>query len=616
MEPDSTFLPIKIDIAEFAPAEVPLKPGVYLFRDDNGRVLYVGKAINLRHRLGSYFGSEHRHEPRIALMLRRARSLEYILTVGETAALILENNLIKTHRPPFNVILRDDKTYPYVRITAEPFPRAFITRKIVRDGSRYIGPFSSAMSIRSTLRHLTSIIPLRLCKSVLDPHEKKRPCLNCQINLCLGPCAGKVTMEEYSELVNELVEFLLGKRSKVIRSLEERMNAAAAQERYEEAAHWRDRLWAAQRAVDMVPQVEGIGGALELNLDVIGAARGVKESVVALLVIREGRMIRMERFTVTGAGESIAELVASFLGQHYGEEADIPPLIILPDLGEDKAALALWLGEQARHKVELRTPKRGVLLKLLHNAEENAQDYLSAQSTQERERLAALEKIQQWLLLPDVPHRIEAIDASNVGDKVLVASSACLLDGVPLKAEYRHYRMRTVEGQDDFASIAEVVRRRLAADRPPPDLLLIDGGKGQLSAAMEAMQASFHPHVPIVALSKGVGEGLWLPNAGEPLPIPGNDMAARLLRLARDEAHRFAITYSRKKARGKVTQSIVDGIPGLGRVGRHVLLKAFPNPEEIKSATAADLAKIKGISRKTAQAIHSFFHPPNLTSAD
>jgi excinuclease ABC subunit C len=614
MEPASDFLPTKISAAEFAPAEVPQKPGVYLFRDGNGRVLYVGKAINLRHRLGSYFQSEHRHEPRIALMLKRARTVEYILTVGETAALILENNLIKTHRPPFNVILRDDKTYPYVRITNEPFPRAYITRKIVRDGSRYIGPFSSAMSIRSTMRHLTSIIPLRLCKSVLDPAQHKRACLNCQINLCLGICAGKIAMEEYGELVNELVEFLLGKRARVIRSLEERMNRAAAQERYEEAAHWRDRLWAAQRAVDMVPQVEGIGGALELNLDVIGAARGVKESVVALLVIREGRMIRMERFTVTGAGESITELVSSFMGQHYGEEADIPPLIVLPDLGDDRAALALWLGEQARHKVELRTPKRGVLRKLLHNAEENAADYLSAQSTQERERLAALEKIQQWLMLPNVPHRLEAIDASNVGDKVLVASSSALIDGEPVKAEYRHYRMRTVEGQDDFASIAEVVGRRLAADRPPPDLLLIDGGKGQLSAAIEAMQASPHPEVPIVALSKGVGEGLWLPNADEPLPMPGNDQAARLLRLARDEAHRFAITYSRKKARGKITQSIVDGIPGLGRVGRHVLLKAFPNPEEIKSASAADLAKIQGINRKTAQAIYSFFHPPETAN--
>jgi excinuclease ABC subunit C len=610
MDPDFGFLPINIDIADFAPAGIPLKPGVYLFRDGNGRVLYVGKAINLRHRLGSYFASEHRHEPRIALMLRRARSVEYILTVGETAALILENNLIKTHRPPFNVIMRDDKTYPYVRITNETFPRALITRKIVRDGSRYIGPFSSAMSIRSTMRHLTSIIPLRLCKSLLDPTEHKRPCLNWQINMCLGPCCGKVTPEEYNTLVDELVEFLLGKRSRVIRSLEERMNTAAMQERYEEAAHWRDRLWAAQRAVDAVPQVEGIGGALQLNLDVIGTARGVKESVVAVLVIREGRMIRMERFTVTGTCDSITELVTSFLGQHYSEESDIPPIIVLPELGDDKTALAEWLSVQAHHKVELRTPKRGVLLKLIKNADDNARDYLQIQSTQERERLAALEKIQQWLMLPDIPHRIEAIDASNLGDKVLVASSACLLDGVPVKAEHRHYRMRTVEGQDDFASIAEVVSRRLAADRPPPDLLLIDGGKGQLSAAMEAMQASFHPHVPIVALSKGVGEGLWLPNAGEPLPLPTSDLSARLLRLARDEAHRFAIAYSRKKARGKITQSIVEGIPGLGRVGRHILLKAFPNPEDIKSASAADLAKIQGISRKTAQAIFSFFHPP------
>jgi len=609
MDPDSNFLPIKINIAEFAPAEVPLKPGVYLFCDGNGKVLYVGKAINLRHRLGSYFQSEHRHEPRIALMLRRARSVEYILTVGETAALILENNLIKANRPPFNVILCDDKTYPYVRITAEAFPRAFITRKIVRDGSRYIGPFSSAMSIRSTMRHLTSIIPLRLCKGALEPGKKDRPCLNWQINMCLGPCCSKVTAKEYNALVDELVEFLLGKRSRVIRSLEERMNRAAVQERYEEAAHWRDRLWAAQRAVDAVPQVEGIGGALQLNLDVIGTARGVKESVVAVLVIREGRMIRMERFTVTGAGDSITELVTSFLGQHYSEESDIPPIIILPELGDDKAALGEWLTAQAHHKVELKTPKRGVLLKLLKNADDNARDYLSVQSTQERERQAALVKIQQWLMLPDIPHRIEAIDASNVGDKVLVASSACLIDGEPVKAEYRQYRMRTVEGQDDFASIAEVVRRRLAADRPPPDLMLIDGGKGQLSAAMEAMQASFHPHVPIVALSKGVGEGLWLPNADQPLPLPANDLSARLLRLARDEAHRFAISYSRKKARGVVSQSIVDGIPGLGKVRKHLLLKAFPNPADIKSATVADLAKIRGISRKTAQDIYAFFHP-------
>lgn len=605
----SDFLPLKLDTNSIKLSDIPTGTGIYIFRDKAGKALYVGKAKNLRNRLASYFRQEDKHDPRIALMLRQAVTVEYALVESETAALILENNLIKANRPCYNVRLRDDKTFPYVRITNEPFPRILVVRRPIRDGSKYLGPYSDVSSLRQTLKFLNTIIPYRTCKRVINPGDKQRPCLNHQINRCLAPCASDVSQSEYKKLIDNAVSFLLGKRKGVLRELEARMKAKALLERYEEAAQWRDRFFAAQKAIAAVPAVEGLGGAHDQTFDVIGAAPGVGEGAIALLAVREGRLLSIERFMIAGCNDNSGEMVTAFIEQYYDDDVIIPDRIIINTELQDQEALTVWLSEKAGHKVEMYTPQRGVLARIARQADQNAKAHLTAYSTHQRENEALLERLKQFLHLEVTPRRIEAVDISNLGDKVIVASTSCLIDCEPARAEYRHYRVKTVEGQNDFASMEEIVGRRLSANREIPDLLLIDGGKGQLGMAMAVVSKLELPYSMLAALAKGPPDEVWLPNSDQPIPLPAREPVARLLRFARDEAHRFAIQYNRKKARKNNVASILDGIPGLGRVRRHLLLKVLGSPEQVLKATLEQICSIKGVGRKVGEKVYEYLHP-------
>jgi len=672
---------------------LPDGPGVYIFKDKAGRVIYVGKALSLKNRVRSYFQSGAERTPKVNSMLKRIDDLDYIATDTEVEALILESNLIKEHRPRYNVLLRDDKSYPYLKITlGEDFPRVYITRRINRDGSRYFGPYTKVGAVNETLRLIKKLFPFRSCKQK-KPGPRSRPCLNYHIKRCLAPCCNLVNKEEYRAMINEVCLFLEGRQDDLIKSLTKRMEAAAQKLEFEKAAKLRDQIKAVQEVVEKqkivstrfedqdiigmarwsvapVKDAWNLCARSEAKLEKEAAAPGEKETAapkkkdaagleengigqsgmnqggadyagrtapgefcVIVFFVRGGKLIGKERFLLKGSqNHSNAEILTAFLKQYYSQAEFVPREVLLPEPVEDAAVIEEWLTGRRGARVYLKVPARGAKRQMVAMAGKNARLALeeleagrrSSRNTGE-EAAAALAELAGELGLEGTPRRVECYDISNIQGSNSVGSMVVFENGLPKKEDYRKFKIRSVKGPDDFASLQEVLRRRFARAEKErelintgqmsskeagfcrlPDLIIVDGGKGQLSAARGVMRELGYDWIPAFGLAKEE-ELLYGEESPEPVRLPRNSKALYFLQRLRDEAHRFAVGYHRRLRGKNSLHSVLDDIKGIGEVRRRSLLQKFGSVEEIKKATVDELASVPGMNRRAAEAVYSFF---------
>ncbi|MBN1179583.1 MAG: excinuclease ABC subunit UvrC [Anaerolineae bacterium] len=600
---------------------LPACPGVYLMRDVKEQVIYVGKAINLRSRVRSYFTPSAQENPKIRRLAGEISDIETIVTETELEALILEANLIKAHRPRFNVRLRDDKRYPYVVVTwAEPFPRVQVTRRVERDGNRYFGPYTSSAAVRQTLDLLRRSFPYLTCNRTIDGQDE-RACLYYDMKLCLGPCIGAVTQEEYRATIQGLIRFLEGHSEEVAAGIESRMQVAAEALDFEKAAVLRDQLHAIRQVMERQKVVAAAGN----DEDVLAFARDDGNACMQVFFIRGGKLLGREYFMLEGAEEvEDRDVMAAFLKQFYDEAAYIPPEVILPEAVTETLVIEEWLRSKRGAKVTLHVPRRGRKRQLVQMATENAVQMLDAQRVRwEHDTLRqeqSLDELQQALDLPQRPARIECYDISNTQGTQPTASMVVFEQGVPRKSDYRRFVIRTVEGPDDYASMEEVLTRRfrrwqaatsdevLGARQVKawallPDLLIVDGGRGQLNVALKVLAAfDLTDRVPVAGLAKQEEE-VHLPGKAQPVRLPRSSQGLFLLQRVRDEAHRFAITHHRERRQRAGLASELDALPGIGPMRRRALLKAFGSLERIRAASVEELAAVPGIPRVVAEAI-------------
>ena len=592
---------------------IPRKPGVYLFHDESGKVLYVGKAKVLRSRVRSYFRKSSLSVPRIQNMVKKIADIEWLVTRSESEALLTEAAMIKEHEPRYNILMRDDKSYPYVRITNEPFPQVLLTRKIVNDGSRYFGPFTEVYNLRETLKVIHKIFPVRSCSYLINDdiiaRKKISVCLDYHIRKCLGPCEGLQSQEDYSAMIEEVVRFLHGRTDKIVKQLRNEMVEASKRQDYEEAALCRDRI----SAVEAFTKRQRKISASFADQDIIAVAVQQKDACAAVIRLRNGRIIGRERMFLSGVYEqNMSEILSGFMKQFYLESDFLPQEILLQEKPEGCDSLAEWLSEKRGKKVTITAPQRGEKAKLVRLSLQNA-ELLLAENIRKRERRRELvpEMIQQLqadLNLEVPPRRIEAFDISNIQGSNPVGSMVCFVDGVAKKSEYRKFKIKTVKGIDDFAMIREVVLRRysrLKSEKATfPDLILIDGGKGQLSMAVSALQELGLSYISVIGLAKRLEE-VYVPGSSDPQNIPKSSPGLFLLRRIRDEAHRFAVTFHRLRRKKAATESIFDGISGIGPARRKNLLTKFENVKSISDASVEKVAEEVGVGEKLAEEIIS-----------
>ena len=596
---------------EFLPT-VPLQPGVYLMKSRAGEVLYVGKARELRKRLSSYARIDQALHGKTAMLLSQVRGIETIVTNTEKEALILESSLIKQHRPKYNVILRDDKSYPLLKVTVqEQWPRLVMTRRRVKDGARYFGPFSSPSAMWETIRYLNSLFPLRRCKEKsLKP--KSRPCLNHQMGRCLAPCADKVSREEYRELVDNVLLVLDGKNQQLVKELSRKMAQASAELRFEEAAQLRDRINSLNKTLEKQQVVAAHGK----DQDVLGFARQEASVAVALLFIRKGVISGQQAFYLADPVGTDAEVLTEVLSRFYWEEGRyLPQEILLPFAGTDDQLLADWLSEQRGGSVAIACPQRGDRVRLLEMAEANARQLLVARKTRQTSWQGLAGGLQKVLGLARLPERIECLDISNLNGKQAVGSLVCFVGGEPAKDRYRHYGIHTVEGPDDYAMMDEVLGRRFAkglTEGDMPDLLLVDGGKGQLGVAMQALADLGIPGtVELAGIAKEKveeGEKLYRPGRKNPIILERHSLVLLYLMRIRDEAHRYGITIHRRlRAKEGLTSSLTQ-IPGVGKARTELLLRELGSRQRIAQAGVGELAAVAGIGPALAAQIWQHLH--------
>ena len=586
-------------------ALLPDKPGVYLMRDQAGKIIYVGKAVNLKNRVRSYFQQRGLSVKTEALVARIA-SFETIVTATEMEALILECNLIKKHRPRYNISLRDDKTYPFIKVTLnEAFPRVYATRRLEKDGAKYYGPYASAGAMHETISLLKKLFPLRSCRSM----DAQRPCLEYHIKRCLAPCAGLVDQESYLAMVKTVCLFLEGRSADVEKDLKRRMLAASEDLKFELAGRLRDQLAAVRQVMEKQNIVTGAG-----DQDVLGLARLGGQSCVQVFFVRSGKMVGRDRFMLSGGdNETDGDILAAFVKQYYHEAAFIAREILTPVVLPESELLASWLSERKGGAVHLLTPQRGSKRDLVQLAADNAVEYLRQRNERDAVKhgksTAAMEELAQRLSLARLPKRIECFDISHIQGAETVASMVVFTGGEPDKAEYRRFKLRTVEGSpDDFASMQEVTLRRYReAAEPLPDLIVIDGGKGQLSSALEVIRGVGLSDIPVIGLAKEF-EHIFRENISEPLILPRHSEALRLIQQIRDEAHRFAVTYHRKLRAKRNLVSVLDHIKGIGAKRRQALWKHFGALEKMRAASVEDLAAAPGMNVTAATAVWQFFH--------
>jgi excinuclease ABC subunit C len=587
-------------------ARLPAAPGVYLMKG-KGEILYIGKANTLADRVRSYFQKGADLTPKNRLLVSHVTDIETIVTRSELEALILENNLIKRHRPRFNVILRDDKNYPYLRLPIkEAFPRFTIVRKVQNDGALYYGPYVPAGALRETLRVIRKVFPLATCEIEIDG-KAERPCIEYEIKRCMAPCVGYQTSKEYHEIVTQARMFLEGRDTELLDGYRAQMESAAEREDFEEAARIRDRIFKIERTLERqrVAQTEMV------EQDVVGLARDGAAADIQMLFVRGGLLVGRKDFHWGQvADQPDDELVRSVIEQFYNKEVIPPKQVLLPIALPEADLISRWLSERKGEKVQVLAPERGTKHHLVQLAEENAAAALKDHLRDEATERAAVEELQKLLHLKQAPTRIEGFDISNIQGNQGVASMVVWEAGGAKKSEYRKFRIKTVEGADDFASMREVVLRHYSGvkedQRPLPDLILIDGGIGQLGAAMDALRELGLSRLDIIALAKAKGEKeerVFLPGRKNPVILRPSSPATHLLQRIRDESHRFAITYHRKLRSRALLASKLDDIAGVGPAKRRDLLRYFGSVEALAAASEADLQRVGGVGPRTAKDI-------------
>jgi excinuclease ABC subunit C len=659
---------------ELTLAQLPDLPGVYQMIGADGRILYIGKAVSLRNRVRSYFQDSAAHAYRTQKMVERVVDVRTIVVTNEIEALILEANLIKRHQPPFNVRLRDDKRFPYLKVTNEPFPRIVFTRVVKDDGARYFGPYTNAAGLRELIDLVRIVFPLRTCREPIDG-KRKRPCLQYHIKRCLAPCVGYQSEDDYDRLVDEVMLFLEGHFDPLIERLQGEMSDAAEHYNFEAAARLRDRIIAVRRTIE----AQKVVWRSRIDVDMMALARAQGQACVQVFLVRDGKLLGQEHFILEGSAEATdAELFSEFLKQFYtartgafgisgidsevsgsplalraardqqapvalkararrraGFEATVPKEILVEALPEDGSVIEAWLTEIKGQRVRILQPERGerrdYLQLVRKNAEQNLRAFLVHQEATETASASALTELATALDLPEPPHRIECYDISNIQGTNSVASMVVFVEGRPKKSDYRHFTIQAVQGPNDFASMQETLRRRLRylrkdADRPPaaetdaataaieaqarkrerfhekPDLLLIDGGKGQLNAVVEVMHELDMWGIPVAGLAKE-HEWLFLPDQGEPIVLAPGSPGLHLVMRIRDEAHRFAITHHRKKRGKAMTRSVLDTLDGVGPVRKKRLMTAFGSVGAIKRASVDEIAAVKGMTPALASQV-------------
>ncbi len=621
---------------------LPPKPGVYIMRDERGDVIYVGKAASLRNRVRNYFGAPHSLEPKTRALVEDIADFEYIVTGSAQEALHLEATLVKRHQPFFNIRLKDDKHYPYLRIDVQnDWPRVEIARRVLNDGARYFGPYASASSVRTTLSIVKKLFPWRSCTKAITGTDP-RPCLDYFIHRCIAPCTGYCSKEEYDEVIRQTVLFLEGKTGEVVKSLKGQMSAAAEALDYERAALLRDQV----QAIERVAEKQLVDRVRSTDEDVFGLARDTladgktgSEACVQVFFIRGRQMVGRDFFTLDGtAGESDAEVLGSFLKQFYESAVYVPKSVVVPFAVPESQLIAEWLSEKRGSKVSIVLAQRGARKRMVDLAAENARESLDmlrvrwlADSSKTE---SALTQLQDELGLPSVPRRIECYDISNIQGTNSVASMVVFIDGHPRPQEYRRFRIKTVQGANDFASMAEVLRRRFkrsapagngaaAPETPPealasegddeslegwaaiPDLVIVDGGKGQLSAALDVMRDLGLESVPLAGLAKQ-NEELFVKDLSEPIVLPRTSQALYLVQRIRDEAHRFAIQYHRKVRSKTGMESALDSVPGVGPKRKRALLRKFGSLKAIREAPLEEIAATVGFTSSLAAKVKEY----------
>ena len=602
-------------------------------RNAEGQVIYVGKAASLRSRVRSYFGSPASMERKTRLLSEAIADFEYVVTHTEQEALHLEAELVKRHQPFFNIRLKDDKHYPYLKVDlADPWPRVYITRRVEKDGARYFGPFANAGSVRRTLDIVNKLFPWRSCTKTITGTDP-RPCLDYYINRCIAPCTAYCSKEEYDEVIRQVILFLEGRTDEVVRGLKRQMGAASGALEYERAARLRDQL----QGIERVTERQAVASTKPGDEDIFGLARGDDDAVVQVLFVRGIKMVGVDSFALDGArGESDEDVMASFVKQFYESATYVPRRIVVPVRLPEHDLIAGWLTDRRGSRVELLVPRRGEKRRLVEMATENARESLDMARVKwladRGKTRAALDQLQEELDLPALPGRIECYDISNIQGTSSVGSMVVFIDGHPRPQEYRRFRIKTVEGANDFASMAEVLRRRFrrarervlaetGASAPEdgasrsrdgrgddasfaalPDLVIIDGGKGQLSAVIDVMREMGVKQIPTVGLAKQ-HEEIYVQDVSEPVVLPRHSQALYLVQRLRDEAHRFAITYHRGVRSRAGMQSALDVIPGVGPKRKKALLRKFGSVRGIREASEEEIASTVGFTRALAERV-------------
>jgi excinuclease ABC subunit C len=596
---------------------LPRSSGVYLFRDDEGNVLYVGKAKSLRSRVRSYF---QRGDGRLgtAQLAERIADVEVIVTRSEAEALHLEQNLVKRHRPPFNIRLRDDKSFPYIAVTlTDEYPRVMFTRERHRRGTLYFGPYANAKKVRETLDVLNRVFRFRPCEGPKPGRHSGIPCLDFHIDRCFAPCIGAISKEGYAEVIDGVVGFLSGDTRTIQAELTDRMREAAADERFEEAARYRNRLFSIRHLADrQAADRRDVG-----SVDVIGLAIDGDEATVQVFPLRDGKMIDRYAFHLENvAGEDAKSVLEAFVLEYYGGSPSVPPEVLVPAEIEDTEPVAEFLAERRGSRVVVRTPLRGEKRRLVELAAENAQLALEADAAVREaarsKRTAALEELREVLNLESLPVRIECFDVSNIQGESIVASMTVFVDGRPRNAHYRTFAIRGLEGQDDFGAMREAVSRRFKRLRSGdadesfarmPNLVVVDGGKGQLAAALAAIEELDLPRVAVIALAKR-DEEVFVPGFPAPIALDRSSPALQLLQRIRDEAHRVALRYHRQKRSTRSMETIFETLPGVGPVRRRAIIRHFGSVERFLDASQEELEGVPGLPQKTARDLYAQLH--------
>ena len=593
---------------------LPLQPGVYMMKDGEGKIIYVGKAAVLRDRVRSYFGSPASQPTKVQNLMAKVADFEFIVTDTEQGALILECNLIKRYRPHYNVRFKDDKGYPYIKIdVSSDFPRVFITRRVDNDGARYFGPYADAGSVRMTRDLLKKLFPFCSCTRPI-PSPDTRPCLDYYMHRCLGPCIGACTREEYAEVIRQIVLFLEGKQEDIVKQLRHKMEEAAENWAFERAASLRDQLQAVEKVIERQKSF------LQGDQDVVAFAQDKDQTCVQVFLVRSGRLIGREHFVLEGTlDEEPMAVMAGFIEQFYASAPYLPPCILLQHPVEDSKVIERWLSERAGRRVRLHVPRRGEKKKLVDlvavNAERRLEQLKVKWMADVGKTTAAMEELQEGLNLPNLPNRVECYDISNIQGTSAVGSMVVFEKGKPKSTDYRRFRIKTVEGANDYAMVQEVLQRRFKRAgslkenqasgngwAQAPDLIIIDGGRGQLNAALEVMREMEVDFIPVAGLAKE-NEELFVPEVPEPVVLPRNSQGLYLLQRIRDEAHRFALAYHQKVRKRSTLQSAMDAVPGIGPKRKKALLKHFGTVKAIREASIDELAAVVGMTRSLAEKV-------------